>query len=70
VVENDVYRIKLSNRGAQATSWVLKQYKDDKGNPLELIHAIAAPKLGYPLMLWTYDEGLRARLASALYVSS
>ena len=70
VVENDLYRIKLSNRGAQVTSWVLKQYRDDKGNLLELIHPIAAPKYGYPLSLWTYDEGLRNKLASTLYVTT
>ena len=37
VVENDLYRIRFTNRGAQVKSWVLKKYKDDKGQPLELV---------------------------------
>jgi YidC/Oxa1 family membrane protein insertase len=70
VVENDVYHIELSNQGAQVTKWILKQYNDDKGNPLELVHPIAALKFGYPLSLWTYDESLRKKLAEATYVVS
>jgi len=70
VIENDLYRIVFSNRGAQAKSWVLKKYFDDQGRPLELVHQAAAQLYGYPLSLWTYDENLRKQLASALYVSS
>jgi YidC/Oxa1 family membrane protein insertase len=68
VVENDLYRIRFTNRGAQVRSWVLKKYKDDKGQPLELVQKTAAEKYGYPLSLWTYDETLRNKLNSALYV--
>lgn len=70
VVENDLYRITFSNRGAQVKSWILKKYKDDKGHPLDLVNATASAKMGFPLSLWTYDEGLRNKLAGALYVSS
>ena len=69
VLENDLYAITLSNHGAQASSWVLKKYKDDKGNNLELV-APAAKQYGYPLSLWTYDEGVRNKLKDALYVLS
>ncbi len=69
VIENDLYRITFTNRGAQVKSWILKKYKDEKGNPLELINAAGAP-YGQPMMLWTYDEGLRTKLNSALYVAS
>jgi len=68
VVENDLYRIRFSNRGGQVKSWVLKKYEDDNGNPLELVHTAAAEKYGYPLSLWSYDESLRNKLNSALYV--
>ncbi len=68
VVENDLYRITFSNRGAQVKSWVLKKYKDDRGQPLEMVHGQAASKYGYPLSLWTYDQDLRKKLADALYV--
>jgi len=69
-IDTDVYHIKLSNRGAQVLSWVLKKYDDDQGHPLELVHPKAAPQLGYPLSLWTYDEALRNKLKDALYVVS
>src|SRR5882762_6387613 len=38
VVENELYRITFSNRGAQVTSWILKKYKDDDGKPFELVN--------------------------------
>ena len=71
VVENELYKITFSNRGGQATSWILKKYKDDDGkHPLDLVSPKAAAKVGYPLSLWTYDASLRNQLAQALYVPS
>jgi YidC/Oxa1 family membrane protein insertase len=71
VVENDLYRIVFTNRGGQVKSWVLKKYKDKPdGNPLELVNKVAAEKYGYPLSLWLYDESLRAKVNSALYVAT
>jgi len=70
VIENDVYRIVFTNRGARVKSWVLKKYTDDKGGQLELVNVTAAEKYGYPLTLWSYDEGLRNKLNSALYVTT
>jgi YidC/Oxa1 family membrane protein insertase len=70
VVENDLYRITFTNRGAQVKSWILKKYDDDKGQPLDLVNNLAAEKYGYPLSLWTYDEAQRNKLNSALYVAS
>ena len=70
VVENDVYKITFTNRGAQVKSWVLKKFADDQGKPLDLVNTAAAPKYGYPLSLWTYDEAVRTKLNSALYVPS
>jgi YidC/Oxa1 family membrane protein insertase len=70
VVENDVYRIVFTNRGGRVKSWVLKKYTDDKGGQLELVNATPSEKYGYPLTLWTYDEGLRNKLNSALYVAA
>ena len=70
VVENDLYRITFTNRGAQVKSWILKKYDDDKGQPLDLVNNVAAEKYGCPLSLWTYDEAQRNKLNSALYVAS
>ncbi len=70
VIENDLYKITFTNRGAQVKSWILKKFDDDAGRPLELVNQAAAAQYGYPLSLWTYDEGLRKKLADALYVTS
>ena len=69
-IENDLYRITFSNHGGLAKSWVLKKYKNDSGQPLELVNSIAAPQFGYPLSLFTYDESLRKKLNDALYVAT
>ena len=70
VVENDLYRITFTNRGAQVKSWVLKKFDDDHGRPLELVNRLAAEKYGFPLSLWTYEESQRNKLNSVLYVAS
>lgn len=70
VVENELYRITFNNRGGEVTSWILKKYTNYDGQPLDLVHPAAAEKFGYPLAIYTYDAGLRQRLAQALYVPS
>jgi YidC/Oxa1 family membrane protein insertase len=71
VVENDLYRITFDNRGAQVKSWILKKFDNEtQDGRLDLVNAAAAQKYGYPLSLWTYDETLRNKLSSALYVAS
>jgi YidC/Oxa1 family membrane protein insertase len=71
IVENSLYKIIFTNRGAQVKSWILKKFDNDAQNgPLDLVNAAAAQKYGYPLTLWTYDETLRNKLNSALYVAS
>jgi len=70
VVENALYRVTFTNRGALVKSWVLKRFSDDQGRPLDLVHSSAAAKYGYPLSLWSYDESLRGKLNSVLYLPS
>ncbi len=71
VIENDLYKITFTNRGAQVKSWILKKFDNDERNgPLDLVNAAAAARYGYPLSLWTYDETLRGKLSSALYIPS
>jgi YidC/Oxa1 family membrane protein insertase len=70
VIENDLYKITFTNRGAQVKSWILKKFDNETQNGLlDLVNSAASEKLGYPLSLWTYDEGVRNRLNSALYVA-
>jgi YidC/Oxa1 family membrane protein insertase len=68
-VENDLYKIVFTNRGAQVKSWILKKYKDEDGKPLDLVNK-ETTKFGLPLSLFTYDENLRNQVNSALYVAS
>ncbi len=71
VIENDLYRITFTNRGAQVKSWILKRFDNDAQNgPLELVNSAASEKFGYPLSLWTYNEAIDNQLRSALYVAS
>ncbi|HTW57966.1 MAG TPA: membrane protein insertase YidC [Terriglobales bacterium] len=71
VIENDLYRITFTNKGAQVKSWILKKFDNEAQNgPLDLVNATASAQYGYPLSLWAYDETLRNKLNSALYVAS
>ncbi len=69
-VENDLYRITFTNRGAQVKSWILKKYKDSHGHPLDMVNQAAAARFGFPLSLYTYEPQLTAQLNSALYQPS
>jgi len=71
VVENELYKITFTNRGAKAKSWILKRYKDSQGRPLDLVNQRAAPDFGYPLQLYTYEQALTDELNNqALYQAS
>jgi len=71
VIESDLYRVTFTNRGAQVKSWILKKFDNDAENgKLDLVNPTASAQYGYPLSLWTYDEELRGRLNSALYVAT
>jgi YidC/Oxa1 family membrane protein insertase len=71
VIESDLYRVTFTNRGGQVKSWILKKFDNDAENgKLDLVNPSVAAQYGYPLSLWTYDEGLRGRLNSALYVAT
>jgi YidC/Oxa1 family membrane protein insertase len=69
VLENADYRIVFTNHGAVAKHWVLKNYKDEKGRPLDLVNALSAPTLGYPLSFFAYDKDLEKKLNEAMYVA-
>ncbi len=69
VVEDDLYRVELSNRGGVVKSWKLKHYQDGRGRPLELVNQPAADALGYPFIVWTEQEQeeLRQQLNDGLF---
>ena len=70
VVENELYKITFTNRGALVKSWILKKYKDSHGQPLDLVSQRAAADFGYPLSVFTYEPALTAELNQALYQPS
>ena len=66
-VENELYKIVFTNRGAQVKSWILKKYSDSAGKPLDMVQVQASAKFGLPLSFFTYDSGLSSQLNNALY---
>ncbi|MGA2906600.1 MAG: membrane protein insertase YidC [Terracidiphilus sp.] len=66
-VENELFKIQFTNRGAQVEHWILKKYFDSAGKPLDLVQPQAAARFGLPLSLFTYDPALTAQLNQALY---
>ncbi|WP_263355601.1 membrane protein insertase YidC [Acidicapsa ligni] len=85
VVENELYRITFTNKGAQVKHWILKHYcaesegrkmdrncKDPQGRQwnLDLVDQPAAAQFGLPLSLYTYEPALTTELNQALYQAS
>src|SRR5574337_825075 len=70
VVENGLYRVELSNRGAIVRSWQLKKYKDDARPPrvLDLVHPDAVAQTGgWPFSLALEDAQLEKQANEALF---
>ncbi|HEY7791420.1 MAG TPA: membrane protein insertase YidC [Vicinamibacterales bacterium] len=57
----------FSNQGATLKSWKLKNYKDAKGNPLELVVTELLGQYPSPFSLKVDDAAVTQRLNSALY---
>jgi YidC/Oxa1 family membrane protein insertase len=73
VVESNLYRVVLSNRGAVVHSWQLKKYTDDRQPPrqLDLVHAEAAQESGnWPFSLQIADAQIEQTANRALYLST
>ncbi len=66
-VENELYKIVFTNRGAQVKHWILKKYVDTSGKPLDMVQPQLAERFGLPLSLFTYEPALTAELNQALY---
>jgi YidC/Oxa1 family membrane protein insertase len=73
VVENNLYRVEFSNRGAVVKSWQLKKYRDDAKPPrtLDLVHSDAGNELnGWPLSVALSNNELDQSANTGLYVST
>src|SRR5690242_17570422 len=80
VIENNLYRVELSNQGAVVKSWKLKKYTDDTKAPqkcrdgsnppcvLDLVHQQASQQTGgWPFALILDDEQLENAANGGLY---
>jgi YidC/Oxa1 family membrane protein insertase len=69
-VENNLYRVEISNRGAVVKSWKLKKYLDDAKpqRVLDVVHEQASQQTdGWPFALILDDEQLQNAANGGLY---
>src|SRR3984957_5093127 len=69
VVETDIYKIKLSNRGGTVSSWILKKYRDKQGQALELVNEASFAKVAPPFSVVLKDDKPADALNYGLYVA-
>ena len=70
VLENDLFKIQVTNRGALVKSWVLKKYKDSHGKPLDLVSVAGVKKNGYPFSIMIKGREGWAPVNDALFVAT
>jgi YidC/Oxa1 family membrane protein insertase len=73
VVENNLYRVEFSNRGAVVKSWQLKKYLDDSKpqRVLDVVHPDAAKETdGWPFALILDDQQMQSAVNGGLYRAS
>jgi YidC/Oxa1 family membrane protein insertase len=69
-IDNNLYQVTFSNRGAVVKSWLLKKYKDDAKPPrvLDVVHSDASQQTGsWPFALILDDEQLQNAANGGLY---
>jgi len=69
IVETSLYRAVWSNKGGVLRSWKLMRYKDDQGEPMELVFPGPVDDNRYPFSLALDDSELAGRLNSANYAA-
>ena len=57
----------FSNRGGVITHWILKEFRNDAGQPLDLVPSGAGPDAIKPFTLSVDDKALTDRLKNAIY---
>jgi YidC/Oxa1 family membrane protein insertase len=70
IIETDLYRVEISNRGAVVKSWQLKRYEDDAKpqRVLDVVHAEASQQTGgWPFSVVLDDEALQNAANAGLY---
>ena len=67
LVETATVEATLSNRGGRVLRWKLKEYRDDRGEPVDLVPTALPPEYPAPFLLRVEDPEITERLNSALY---
>ncbi len=67
VVNTATVEATLSNQGGRVLSWRLKDYKDERGEPLDLVPSAVPIEQPRPFSLRVDDEAITTRLNSAIY---
>jgi len=70
VVDTPLFRAVWSNKGGVLKSWTLKQHKNSRKEPLELVPALAAEIGRYPFSLGLDDAALAGAINAALFEAS
>jgi len=66
-VDTDLYHIVFSNKGAVVKSWVLKDFKDHDGKPLDLVNPASLAKVPAPFSIEFRNQKPTADPNGALY---
>jgi YidC/Oxa1 family membrane protein insertase len=70
VLETSRVKATFSNRGAILESWLLKDYLDSTGRPMDLVAPALSTPDRHPLSMTVGDDALSARLNTAIYQAS
>ena len=70
VIETSRVKATFSNRGAILESWLLKDYLDSNGRPMDMVAPALTTPDRHPLAITVGDAALSARLNTALYQAS
>ena len=69
-VDTGVYHVVFSNRGATVRSWVLKDYKDHAGRPLDLVYQPSIGRVPAPFAVAFKGQAPSIDLNNALFATS
>lgn len=67
VVDTDLCTITFSSKGAVVKSWILKNFKDHNGKPLDLVNADAMAKVPAPFSIGFKSQKPAADLNASIY---
>lgn len=70
IIETNLYRVEFSNKGGVVNSWILKQYKDSSGKPLDLVHGPSRAKAGSPFSIQLNGRDMNPNLNWYLFAAS